>query len=203
MKRWPGHPPRPFGMAKRPDDGLAKRARGVRLVGLDVDGVLTDGGVYLGATEGGERVELKRFEITDGLGIRLLQDAGIEVAIITGRESAAVRLRAEELRITECHQDRGAAKLPIMQSLLERLKIGWDEAAFLADDLADLPVVRRVGLPAAVANAVAEVRAEAYWVARRRGGNGAVREFAEALLRARGEWPAAVERYVRDREAAA
>lgn len=172
----------------------------VRLVGLDVDGVLTDGGIYLGATDGGERVEMKRFEITDGMGIRLLQESGVQVAIVTGRESAAVRLRAEELGVVECHQDRTAAKLPIMTALMDRMELGWDEVAFLGDDLPDLPLLRRVGLPAAVGNAVAEVRAEALWVARRRGGAGAVREFAEALLRARGVWPQAVERYVSERE---
>lgn len=172
----------------------------IRLVALDVDGVLTDGGVYLGATESGERVEMKRFEITDGLGVRLLQEAGIEVAIVTGRVSGAVRLRAEELRITECHQDAGAAKLPIAESLIERLGLGWHEVAFLGDDLADLPVLRRVGLPAAVANAVPEVRAEAQWVARRAGGEGAVREFAEALLHARGVWCSGVDSYLAERE---
>ena len=179
--------------------GFARSAGRVRLVILDVDGVLTDGGIYLGATESGERVELKRFEITDGLGIRLLRDAGIEVAIVTGRESGAVSLRAEELGITECHQDATAAKLPIVEALIERLGIDWDEVAFLADDLADLPVLRRVGLPAAVANAVPEIRALARWIGDRRGGEGAAREFAEALLRARGEWGALVEAYERER----
>jgi 3-deoxy-D-manno-octulosonate 8-phosphate phosphatase (KDO 8-P phosphatase) len=167
---------------------------------LDVDGVLTDGGIYLGATDRGERVEMKRFEITDGLGIRLLREAGIEVAIITGRESAAVQLRAEELGIRECHQDRSATKLPIALRLLESLGLDWDEAAFVGDDLPDLPVLRRVGLPVAVGNAVAEVRAIACWTARRQGGAGAVREFAEALLTARGEWVQRVEGYLRERE---
>ena len=166
---------------------------------LDVDGVLTDGGIYLGATASGERVEMKKFEITDGLGIRLLRDAGIQVAIVTGRESGAVALRAEELGITECHQDPTAAKLPIVESLLARLAISWEETAFLADDLADLPVLRRVGLPAAVANAVAEVRALAVWTGSRRGGEGAAREFAEALLGSRGEWAGLVARYEEER----
>jgi 3-deoxy-D-manno-octulosonate 8-phosphate phosphatase (KDO 8-P phosphatase) len=172
----------------------------IKLVVFDVDGVLTDGGVYLGATDSGERVELKRFEITDGLGIRLLQDAGIAVAIVTGRESHAVRLRADELRITECHQDATAAKLPIVEGLLDRLGLAWEEVAFAGDDLADLPVLRRVGLPVAVANAVLEVRATARWVGTRPGGHGAARELAEALLKARDEWADQVEQYVRERE---
>lgn len=174
-------------------------ARRIRLVMLDVDGVLTDGGIYLGATDAGERVELKRFEITDGLGIRLMKEAGIEVAIITGRESGAVRFRAEELGITECHQDPTAAKLPIARGLLGRLGIGWEEAAFVGDDLPDLPVLQRVGLPAAVANAAAEVRAVAVWSSLRPGGAGAIREFAEALLRARNEWTSAVDAYLAER----
>lgn len=175
-------------------------AASIRLVVFDVDGVLTDGGIYLGATDAGKPVEMKRFEITDGLGVNLLQAAGVAVAIVTGRESEAVRLRAEEMGITECHQDASAAKLLITASLLGRLGIQWSEVAFLADDLADLPVLRRVGLPAAVANAVPEVRAEARWVGRRRGGQGAAREFAEAILKARGEWAGLVDRYVAERE---
>lgn len=176
-------------------------ARRIRLVVFDVDGVMTDGGIYLGAGEAGERVELKRFEIQDGLGVRLLMEAGITCAIVTGRESHAVRLRAEELGILECHQDRSAAKLRIVEGLMERLGVGWEETAFLGDDLPDLPVLRRVGLPAAVGNAASEARACALWQGTRRGGHGAVREFAEALLGARGEWEERVEAYVRDREA--
>jgi 3-deoxy-D-manno-octulosonate 8-phosphate phosphatase (KDO 8-P phosphatase) len=177
----------------------AEIARGIKLVMLDVDGVMTDGGVYLGTTGSGERVEMKRFDIMDGLGIRLLKEAGIEVAIITGRESGAVRLRAEELKITECHQDPSASKLPIASSLIERLGVSWQECAFVGDDLPDLPVLARVGLPAAVGNASAEVRAVAVWTASKSGGRGALREFAQALLTARGEWSSRVEAYLEAR----
>ena len=186
-------------MASGNRDDLERIAPGIRLVVLDVAGVMTDGGIYLGATASGERVEMKRFEITDGLGIRLLRDADIEVAIVTGRESGSVSLRAEELGITECYQDASATKLPIVERLLEKLSIDWIETAFLADDLADLPVLRRVGLPAAVANAAPEVLALARWVGKRRGGEGAVREFAEAVLTARGEWANRVAAYERER----
>ena len=178
-------------------------ARKIRLVGLDVDGVLTDGGIYLGATDQGERVELKRYDIQDGLGIRMLQEAGLTVAIVTGRESHSVRLRAEELGITEVHQDRTAAKLRIFDEMLARLGIAWDEVAFVGDDLPDLPILRRAGLPAVVGNATSDARATAVWSATKHGGRGAVREFAEALLHARGEWSTAVDTYVRDREAGA
>lgn len=170
-------------------------ARRIRLVILDVDGVLTDNGVYIGETEDGRKVEFKRFGITDGLGIRMLDWAGIPVALISGRESPATRIRAAELGI-ECHQDAGARKLPALVEVMERHGVEWDEVAFVADDLADLPALHRVGLPVAVANAVPEVRAVARLQLRRAGGDGAVREFVETLLKARGEWSGLVDEYV-------
>jgi YrbI family 3-deoxy-D-manno-octulosonate 8-phosphate phosphatase len=182
------------------DRALARR---IRMVVLDVDGVLTDGGIYLGATASGEAVELKRFDIQDGLGVLMMRNAGLKVAIVTGRVSEAVRLRAEELGVDDLHQDRTADKLNAVSAILERNGIDWDETAFVGDDLPDLVVLRRVALPAVVGNATSDARACAVWHGRRRGGHGAVREFAEALLTARGEWAGAVEAYVREREAAA
>ncbi len=188
-----------------PDRAAIRRelAASIELVVLDVDGVLTDGGIYVGAAASGESVELKRFEITDGLGVRLLQRAGIEVAIVTGRRSQVVALRGQELGIEEVHQDPGAQKLPIVSKMLARKKIDWDAVACLSDDLPDIPVMRRVALPVAVANAVPEVRAVAMWCTCRRGGEGAVREFAEVLLKARGEWNRVVDEYIGEREEAA
>jgi 3-deoxy-D-manno-octulosonate 8-phosphate phosphatase (KDO 8-P phosphatase) len=180
------------------DPALARR---VRLVCFDVDGVLTDGGIILGDTNG-QRVELKRYDIQDGLGITFLRQAGLRTAIITGRESQSVALRAAELQIDDVIQDRRARKVPALGALLERLGIGWDEVAFVGDDLPDLGALRRVGLPVAVGNATAEVRAVATLQLNRTGGAGAVREFCEALLRARGEWDRLVETYVRAREEA-
>lgn len=171
-------------------------AHRIRLVVLDVDGVLTDAGVYLGADAEGRPIELKRFDIQDGLGIRLLQEAGIEVALVSGRVSAATAARARELRIRECHQDSGAHKLPIVLEMMARLGLEWSEVAMMGDDLPDLPVLRQVGLPVAVANAVREVRAVARWTARREGGRGAVREFTRVLLEARGEWEVRVTAYL-------
>lgn len=176
---------------------LAKR---IRYVVFDVDGVMTDGGVYLGATGSGEPVELKRFDIQDGLGVLMLRNAGLRVGIVTGRVSEAVRIRAEELQVDDLHQDRTADKLTALTELLERNGIGWDETAFLGDDLPDLVVLRRVGLPAVVGNATSDARACALWAGTRHGGHGAVREFAEALLTARGQWADAVDAYVRERE---
>jgi 3-deoxy-D-manno-octulosonate 8-phosphate phosphatase (KDO 8-P phosphatase) len=176
-------------------------ARRIRMVVFDVDGVMTDGGVYLGATASGESVELKRFDIQDGLGVLMLRNAGLRVAIVTGRVSEAVRIRAEELQVDDLHQDRKADKLNALTEILERNAVGWDETAFLGDDLPDLAVLRRVGLPAVVGNATSDARAAAVWAAKKHGGHGAVREFAEALLTARGEWADAVARYVAEREA--
>jgi len=170
-------------------------ARRIRLVVLDVDGVLTDAGVYLGSTAEGTRVEMKRFDIQDGLGVRLLKEAGIQVAIVSGRPSEATRVRAAELGIEECIQRPGGMKIPALRELLDRLQVDWSEMAILGDDLPDLPVMRRAGLPAAVANAVPEVREEVLFTTQREGGRGAVREFARVLLKARGEWEERVEAY--------
>lgn len=176
----------------------AARARSVQVVMLDVDGVLTDNGIYLGAT-GGERVELKRFHIMDGLGIKMLQWAGLRVVLVSGRESPATTLRADELGV-ESRQVGGGYKVSVVEEVLAESDADWGALAVLADDLADLPILRRAGLPVAVANAAPELRAEAAWVTTRPGGDGAVREFAEALLGIRGQWAGLVEAYVRSRE---
>lgn len=193
-------PPGPAGSGVVPSDTLfGEAARRVRLVILDVDGVLTDGAIYVGALPGGEGLELKRFDVRDGLGIRLLQWAGIEVAFVSGRVSRATGIRAEELDITECHQEGGAQKVRAIRGILRRLGLDWEEVAMLGDDLPDLAVLSRVGLPAAVANATADVRRVAVWQGTQHGGDGAVREFCEALLKARGDWEAQVDAYVRAR----
>ncbi len=174
-------------------------ARRVRLVVLDVDGVLTDSGVYMGALPGGEVLEMKRFDIQDGFGVKLLQWAGIPVAVVSGRVSRATEIRARELEVDELHQDGRAQKVPAIQEILDRRGLEWSQVAMLGDDLPDLAVLQRVGLPAAVGNATEEVRRIAAWQGTREGGHGAVREFCEALLKARGEWEAQVEAYVRAR----
>lgn len=177
------------------DRALALR---IRLVGLDVDGVLTDGGIYLGDV-GGRPLELKRYDIQDGLGVRFLRSAGIQVAIITGRVSESVRLRAEELDADHLVQDEQARKLPALLRILHHSGISLDEVAFVGDDFPDLAVLRQVALPVAVGNAAQEVAACCALRLERRGGQGAVREFAELLLRARGSWDDVVERYVAER----
>ena len=168
----------------------------IKLLGLDVDGVMTDAGVYIGMV-GDRPAELKRFDIQDGVGIRLLQDAGIEIVIVSGRMSRATTLRAEELGVSDVVQDDQARKLPAFEKTLARHSVTWEEAAFMGDDLPDLPLLTRVGLPVGVQNAVPEVRKVVHYVTEARGGHGAIREFAEVLLKARGEWDRTVEEYLR------
>jgi 3-deoxy-D-manno-octulosonate 8-phosphate phosphatase (KDO 8-P phosphatase) len=173
-------------------------ARSIRLVGLDVDGVMTDGGIYLGDVDGG-RIELKRYEIQDGLGVALLRRVGIRVAIVTGRVSESVRLRALELGVEDVAQDPDGYKLAAFMRILARHGIQPRECAFVGDDFPDLALLRIVGLPVAVANAVSEVSHECRVHLDADGGRGAVREFCERLLKARGEWDNAWRGYVADR----
>ena len=177
-------------------------ARRVKLIGLDVDGVLTDNGIFIGPVAG-QRVELKRFDIQDGLGLILLRTAGIPVVWLSGRNSEATALRAAELKVEEVVQVAGPRKAAAFAEVLKRRGLDWADAAFVGDDLADLPVLRKVGLPIAVANAVPDVKAVVAHVTRAAGGHGAVREVIEALLRARGEWSGILERYFTEQTAGA
>lgn len=172
-------------------------ARRIRLVVLDVDGVLTDGGIYLAESDAGQVAGFRRFHVQDGIGVYMLHRAEIEVALVSAKQSAAVRERARQLRIEEVHQVHWDGKVGAVEGMLQQRGIDWGDVACLADDLADLALLERVGLPAAVANAVAEVKDVAEWEGSVPGGSGAVREFSEALLRARGEWDDLVTQYVR------
>jgi 3-deoxy-D-manno-octulosonate 8-phosphate phosphatase (KDO 8-P phosphatase) len=162
----------------------APRASSIRLLVLDVDGVLTDGGLVY--RESGE--ETKRFHVHDGFALVAALKAGLQVAVVSGRASAAVTRRMAELGIVEVHQGVGD-KVQAVETLRERLGLAPREVAVMGDDLPDLPAMRRAGLALAPANAVAEVKRAAQWIARRRGGDGAVREAVEMLLRARRSWP--------------
>jgi 3-deoxy-D-manno-octulosonate 8-phosphate phosphatase (KDO 8-P phosphatase) len=170
----------------------------VKMLALDVDGVLTNNAIYLGLVDG-QRVEFKQFDIQDGLAMGLARRMGLLLAWVSGRYSDATTLRATELRVDELIQDKGARKVPAMTEMLLRRGLGWEEVAFLGDDLADLPVLRRVGLPLAVANAVDEVKQVAAYTTRAPGGSGAVRETVELVLRAQGRWDEAVRVYLEDR----
>ncbi|MGZ5032707.1 MAG: KdsC family phosphatase, partial [Usitatibacter sp.] len=158
-----------------------ERARGVRLAIFDVDGVMTDGTLYIGAQ--GEA--FKAFNILDGHGVKMLQSAGIGTAIISGRSSEAVARRAQELAIA--HVVQGSPdKVAAFDKLLASLGVQAGACAFVGDDLPDLAVMRRCGFAVAVANAVDEVKAAAHYVTRASGGKGAVREFCDLVLHARG-----------------
>lgn len=160
-----------------------RRAQSVRLLILDVDGVLTDGSLYFGPA--GEA--LKVFDVRDGHGIKMLQRGGLEVAFVSGRRSDAAYHRARELgvnRFFEGIRDKAA----VLDELLAALKLTPEEVAAVADDLVDLPVLSRVGLAVAVADAVPEVKAAAHWLTTLPGGRGAVREVCDLILKARGLW---------------
>ncbi|MGQ0813624.1 MAG: KdsC family phosphatase, partial [Gemmatimonadota bacterium] len=166
----------------------------IKLVIFDVDGVLTDNGVYIG-----EGVELKRFDIQDGLGIKLLAFAGLQVALVSGRRSSATTVRAADLGV-ECHQSDEGHKADAVRALMQKHGVEWNEIAWVGDDLPDLPAMQRVGLPVAVANSSEEVLACAAYVTSKDGGHGAVREFTETLLKARGQWRQLVAEYVAQRQ---
>jgi 3-deoxy-D-manno-octulosonate 8-phosphate phosphatase (KDO 8-P phosphatase) len=170
--------------------GAAGKAAKTRLFLLDVDGVLTDGGIVYDA----EGVELKRFNVRDGHGVVMLRRTGIRLGIITGRNSTVTAIRAKELGIDLVIQgalDKSAA----LDRMLSETGIPADEIAYVGDDIVDLPVFRRVGFSAAPADAEDYVRDAADFVSSRRGGHGAVREIIEFVLRETGHWEAATSRY--------
>jgi 3-deoxy-D-manno-octulosonate 8-phosphate phosphatase (KDO 8-P phosphatase) len=163
-----------------PEESL-ERARRIKVLLLDVDGILTDGAIIYTA----EGVEVKAFHIQDGLGLKLLQKAGIEAGVITARESAMVRRRAEELGLAHIHQGV-EDKLAVYEGILAENRLQPSEIAYMGDDWIDLPLLTRVGLAATVADAVPEVKEAAHFVTIRGGGRGAVREVCDLLLEARG-----------------
>lgn len=158
----------------------AEKARAIRVVLLDVDGTLTDGGLYY--LEDGS-VAL-RFDVRDGLGLVLARRAGLVVGIVSARNMPQVRQRAEELGLDEIHLGIGD-KLSVVEAILARRGVPRDALCYAGDDLVDLPAMAAAGLPVAVADAVPQVRAAAAWVTTKPGGRGAVRELIDALLEAR------------------
>lgn len=167
-------------LADVPADVLARAAK-IRLAVFDVDGTLTDGRLWYG--EDGH--EAKIFHVHDGLGLKLLQNNGIQVAILSARISHPVALRAEELDIAHVYQGQND-KRACLHELLDALKLTPDQAAFVGDDLPDLPAMSIVGLAIAVANAHPWIAERAHWQTGRSGGNGAAREVADLLLIAQG-----------------
>jgi len=163
---------------KRPP--AASRLAAVRLVAMDVDGVLTDGGIWY--TDGGE--ELKRFDVRDGQGLVLLRDAGVITAVVTRRHSEIVERRARELGIVEVHQD-AVDKAAVVRGILARHGVRAADACYVGDDIGDLPAMALIGLPVAVADAVPAVRKAALYITRARAGFGAIRELCDLILSAK------------------
>jgi len=173
-----------------PSQAITTAAKNIKLLLLDVDGVLTDGKLYYGNS--GE--ELKAFNIQDGLGIKLLQQGGIQVGIITGRVSTLLQRRADELGINPVIQGR-EDKLIALRELLKSQNLDLHQIAFMGDDLPDLSAINSVGLGITVANASSTLAAKADWQTLRSGGDGAVREAAEMILKAQGKFDTLVERF--------
>ncbi len=165
----------------------------IKLLLLDVDGVMTDGRITYD-NDGGE---LKSFDVKDGHGLKLLQRAGIKIGIITGRQSAVVARRAAELGIELVYQGVKDKLVPFNE-ILEKLRISPEEVAYVGDDVVDLPVMRRVGFAVTVADAVEDVKPFADLVTTRDGGRGAVREVCDFLLKESGRWAAVANRYFED-----
>ncbi len=170
---------------------LRSRLKRVELLLCDVDGVLTDGSVFIGA-EG----EFKAFNIRDGLGLVLLRRAGLKTGWVSARPSAATQRRARELKIDFLvEQNDRTGKVAAVENLLAQTRLGWKEVCFVGDDIVDLGPLRRAGVAVAVANAVPEAKAAAHLVTRADGGRGAVREIVELILKAQKKWNGFVARY--------
>lgn len=169
---------------------LSARCRQIELILSDVDGVLTDGGICYD----NQGVELKAFHIRDGLGIKIWQRAGFRFGLLTARTSHIVKLRAGELGLDLVRQGF-EDKLPVALEMIRTCGFSLEQTCFIGDDLTDLPVIRRVGLGVAVADASREVRSHAAHVTELSGGRGAVRELIETILKAKSRWEDAIQRY--------
>jgi len=171
-------------------DAIARAAR-VRLMIFDVDGILTDGGLYFGP----EGELLKRFNVLDGQGIKLLQQSGVLVAIISARQSSIVARRAEDLGITRIYQGVQDKRLAF-EKLLSQHAMNADSCGFAGDDIIDLPILGRVGFAASVPNGHTEVRTRVHYVTQAEGGRGAAREICDFILHAQGNYEAALAPYL-------
>lgn len=161
---------------------IEMKANKLKMLLLDVDGVLTEGGIILG----NDGFEAKKFDVQDGMGITLAQKVGIEVGIITGRVSEAVERRAEELKIEHLFQGH-FWKIEALREIITEFELGLDQLGYVGDDVLDVPIMKEVGLPMAPGSARPEVKAHAVITADARGGNGAIRELVDRLLALRGE----------------
>jgi len=170
---------------------IVAKIQPIRLIAFDVDGILTDGGLYL--SDSGE--EFKRFNSLDGHGLKMLKASGIELALITGRTSRCVEMRAKNLGITHLYQGV-EKKWEAMRDLLGKLRLAPEVAAFMGDDVVDLPAMRRVGLALTVPKAPPIVRDLAHYTTKHEGGHGAVREVCELIMSAQGTLDAQLKPYL-------
>ena len=166
---------------------LAKRAKQIKVVLMDVDGTLTDGSVTLLSQPDGTALEIKTFDAHDGQGLSLAHTAGLRTGVITGRESPALRRRCRELHI-EFVYEKQPTKTGAYEEILQKSGAQESEVAYLGDDLPDIPVMNRVGLAVAVGNATPEVQRAAHYVTSAPGGKGAARELVELILKSKGTW---------------
>lgn len=173
----------------KPAKDLTARLRRVRLLLCDVDGVLTDGRIFMG-----DGKEYKAFSIQDGLGMLVLQREGIKVGWVSNRPSPVSRQRAEELGIDYFFQKKGS-KVDAIQSILQKAGLEWEESCYIGDDIVDLGALKRAGVAVAVANAIEEAKALAHYVTNAPGGHGAVREVVRLILVAQKKWQSVIERY--------
>ncbi|MGH9780886.1 MAG: KdsC family phosphatase [Candidatus Acidiferrales bacterium] len=170
---------------------VKRRAKKIRLLLMDVDGVLTNGTVNLQAFPDGSVAEMKVFNAHDGAGVKLASIVGLRSGVITGRNTPAVDQRAKEMGVEFVYQGQ-AKKIGAYEEILQRAGVKDEEVAYMGDDLPDLPLLVRVGLAVAVADAATEVIRTAHYVTRAKGGEGAAREVVELILKSQGKWEAAI-----------
>ena len=166
---------------------VRKRAAQIKVVLMDVDGTITDGSVTLLSQPDGSALEIKAFDAHDGQGMTLARTAGLQLGVITGRESPALRRRMKEMGIAFVYEKQ-PNKIAAYEDILAKTRVQETEVAYLGDDLPDLPVMRRVGLAVAVGNAALEVKLAAHYTTKANGGKGAARELIELVLKSRGIW---------------
>ena len=169
---------------------IIERAKKIKVLVLDVDGVLTDGRMIYG-TYGDE---LKNFNVNDGLGIMLMKRAGVKCVILTAKGSRVVRKRAKELKVDKVYRDLHY-KIEALDKIKKKFKVDNNEICFIGDDVIDIPVLKRIGLAIAPPNAMKEVKAVVHFITKKSGGYGAVREVCDFLLKARGDWEKVTKRY--------
>jgi 3-deoxy-D-manno-octulosonate 8-phosphate phosphatase (KDO 8-P phosphatase) len=166
---------------------LKKRAAQIKILLMDVDGTMTDGGVILLSQPDGSALEIKRFDAHDGQGLTLAHTAGIRTGCITGRESPALLRRAREMKMDFVYM-KIALKMPAYEEILAKAGVKDAEVAYVGDDLPDIPILKRVGLAVAVGDAVADVKKIAHYTTKAHAGRGAIREAIELILKSRGNW---------------